>query len=80
MKTKLEFEFGEDDDSGYPKVYTSAPDMYFALGEIKERLRSIVKFDEGNYTKLSGHEAIEKFREEFSTMMFEHGIDLNALS
>lgn len=81
MKTKLEFEFTEEDDKGMAKVYTQSLDMYFALNELKDRMRSICKYGDAQYEKCeTSIDTIEKFREEFFELMTSHGIDLDILS
>ena len=69
MKTTITKEFGDEDDQDMVRVFIQAEDFYFALGEIAQEFRSVLKYNETYDEKQM--EAIEKMSERFYEILGE---------
>jgi hypothetical protein len=81
MKAILEFDYEEASDRLAHKRAVSATDVYLALHELSNKLRTMRKYEHFDNIELTEGQLIiaEKFEEYFYIVLDEHGINLGDL-
>ena len=77
MITKITKEFSEEDDLGKAKLFLQSEDLYWALNDVAEELRTLLKWNDTLDDKQI--EIVEKIRQKFYEILCSRGIDLNTL-
>jgi len=75
MKVNFTFDTEQEDDSFKLKCMLQAESMYFALDEIKDSLRSILKYNQG--LKESAIDQAEYISDEFFNILEELSVNLD---
>jgi hypothetical protein len=80
MKAEIKYIFDDDDDID-TKLYmiTNADNFYFALWDLDQELRSLVKYDGAEQAGLDA-DTLDHVRGMIRTFMSEHGVDFEHVS
>jgi len=75
MKVTFAFDTENEDDKFKLKCMLQAENMHFALEELKNMLRSILKYDQG--LKKSAIDQVEYIDDEFFRILDDNKVDLD---
>jgi hypothetical protein len=79
MKTKLEYEFKDNEDDSRFYMITNGENFYFALWDLDQELRDIVKHDRSEELGLDA-DTLDHVRGMIREFMEEHGVDFEHVS
>lgn len=79
MKTKLIYEFEDNEDNSNFYIISNASNFYFCLWDLDQWLRSIIKYPDDNKKKLNSN-TLQAIRDKLHELMEEHGVDFEHVS
>lgn len=75
----LKFDLDDPEDRREFERANKALSMSIALDEIRGALRSEIKYNYEKLITLNGHEALEKFRDEFGEILASNNLNLDEI-
>lgn len=79
MKTKLNYEFEDNEDDARFYMICNAEGLYYALWNLDQWLRGAIKYPDDDKKKLNG-KTLQEVRDMLHEFMEDHGCDFEHIS
>lgn len=76
MKTKLEYEFKDNEDDARFYMITNAENLYWSLYDLNRELHDLVKYTEKAESQNLDIDTLDHVRSMLHGIMEDHGVDL----
>ena len=80
MKTKLDFEFKDNEDDARFYMICNAENLYWSLYDLDQELRDMVKYTDKAESQNLDIDTLDHVRSMLHGMMADHGIDFGHVS